>query len=222
MQQLIEDLLQVSRLSRRPNELQVVNLNDVLREVQERFEYVMAEKQAQLCIPEPLPTFACDRVRIGEVFANLISNAIKYADKPQPRIELRCHLREDGYYQFSVADNGPGIEPQYFEKIFEIFQRLGKKEEQEGTGVGLTIVKKIVELHNGRVWVESAVGQGTTFYFTVIKDEQVLLGKKKLGEILVEKGIVSQQELEEALDAQQRGKEMIAREETARREERDG
>ncbi len=173
MQQLIEDLLQVSRLSQRPNELQVANLNEMIEELKGRFEYVMVEKQVQLVIPEPLPTLTCDRVRIAEVFANLMSNAIKYSDKPKPRVELRCRLREDGCYQFSVADNGPGIEPQYFEKIFEIFQRLGKKEAHEGTGVGLTIVKKIVELHKGEIWVESKLGEGTTFHFTIPKDQAV-------------------------------------------------
>jgi PAS domain S-box-containing protein len=175
MKALIEDLLELSRLSKRPNQLQQVSVAKVFDEVKGRFDYLLQERKVQLIVPEDLPVITCEPVRLGEVFANLISNAIKYNDKPQPRIEIGSRLN-DGYYEFSVRDNGPGIESQYFEKIFEIFQRLGRKEEQEGTGVGLTIVKKIVELHHGRVWVESTVGQGATFYFTIPADEQVLFG----------------------------------------------
>jgi PAS domain S-box-containing protein len=203
MQVLIEDLLQVSRLSRRPNELQSVAIAPLLEEVTQRFEYVTAQKGVQIHAQEPLPTILCDRVRLAEAFANLISNAIKYNDKPTPIITIRCRAT-DGWYQFSVSDNGPGIEPQYFEKIFEIFQRLGHKEEQEGTGVGLTIVKKVVELHKGRIWVESAVGQGTTFHFTIPRDEGILRGTRKLGEILVTRGLVTEVQVREALQEQGR------------------
>ena len=204
MQKLIEDLLEVSRLSRRPNELQVVNVNELLEEVKLRFEYVIAERHVELLIKDPLPTLSCDRVRMAEVFANLLSNAIKYNDKPACRIEIRCRLREDGDYQFAVADNGPGIEPRYFEKIFEIFQRLGKKEEHEGTGVGLTIVKKVIELHKGTVWVESEPGQGTTVCFTIPRDERVIRGAPKLGAVLVAKQLITEEQLKQALGEQGR------------------
>ena len=202
MKALIEDLLEVSRLTKQPNRLKEISIASILDDVKGRFNYLIQERHVQLVIPEGLPVMICDPVRLGEVFANLVSNAIKYSDKPQSRIEIGCRTTELAY-EFFVKDNGSGIEPQYFQKIFEIFQRLGKKEEQEGTGVGLTIVKKIVELHHGRVWLESTLGQGTIFYFTIAKDEQVLLGKKKLGEILVEKGIVSQHVVDEALRLQQ-------------------
>ncbi len=167
MQQLIEDLLAVSRLSRSPNEFQVVKIQDLIEEVKLRFEYVLSQGKVQILVKNSLPTLTCDRVRITEVFANLISNAIKYNDKPQCRIEISSQESDPGGHQFSIRDNGRGIEPQFFEKIFQIFQRLGKKEEQEGTGVGLTIVKKVVELHKGKIWVESTPGEGTTFHFTI-------------------------------------------------------
>lgn len=221
MKALIEDLLELSRLAKRPNQLQQVSIAKVIDGVKGRFDYSFQERHVQLIVQEDLPVLTCDPVRLGEVFANLISNAIKYNDKPQPRIEIGGRAI-NGYYEFFVKDNGPGIEPQYFEKIFEIFKRLSKKEDQEGTGVGLTIVKKIVELHHGRVWVESTLGHGTTFYFTVLTDEQVLLGKKKLGEILVQEGLVSQQAVDGALTAQRQSQGSVAREETTRKEEDGG
>lgn len=104
--------------------------------------------------------------------ANLISNAVKFADKDPPRVEIGWSENED-FYEFYVKDNGPGIDEQYFDKIFGIFQRLGRREDYEGTGVGLTIAKKIVEIHNGKIWVESKVGEGATFYFTIPKKKGV-------------------------------------------------
>ncbi len=203
MQQLIEDLLAVSRLSQRPNELQTVKVQELIDEVQQRLEYAIQEKHVQLLVEGELPVLVCDRIRLTEVFANLVSNAIKYNDKPACRIEIDCRTTESEY-EFAVKDNGPGIEPQYHQKIFEIFQRLGRKEEQEGTGVGLAIVKKVVELHHGRIWVDSTVGVGTTFYFTIPKEEDVIRGKKKLGEILIGKQLITQADLDQALAEQQR------------------
>ncbi len=203
MQTLIEDLLAVSRLSKRANQLQTVDLNQLLDEVKARFEHVMQEKHVQLVVGRALPTITCDRVRLAEVFANLISNAIKYNNKPACIIEIGWNLA-DGWYEFTVKDNGPGIEPQYFEKIFEIFQRLGKREEQEGTGVGLTIVKKVVELHHGRIWVDSTLGAGATFHFTIPEDPQRMMQQKKLGAILLGKGLISEQVLDDALKEQER------------------
>ncbi len=166
-QQLIEDLLRVSRLSREANQLCDVSIRQLIEEeVKPRFEYIMKEKNVEIMLGKELPTLKADKTRLAEVFANLISNAIKYGNKPSCRIEIGCE-QENGHYHFSVRDNGPGIEPKYFEKIFQIFQRLGRQEDHEGTGVGLTIVKKVVEMHNGRIWLESELGQGTTFHFTI-------------------------------------------------------
>ena len=167
MQILIDDLLEISRLERKNNPFEEVEAKELVREAKLRFEY--AEKQQNVKIlydADNLPKVFCDRVRLTEVFANLISNAIKFIDKPAPVIEIGC-AKNNGAYEFYVKDNGPGIEEKYFGKIFEIFQRLGKREEHEGTGAGLTIVRKIVEMHNGRIRVESELGKGATFYFTI-------------------------------------------------------
>ncbi len=170
LQELIEDLLELSRLSRKPNEFQNVDIAGVLEDIKLRFDAVLEQKHIDLLISPALPSILCDRVRIGEIFANLISNAIKYNDKNKCVITIG-HRDEAEAHVFYVQDNGPGIPAQYHAKIFEIFQRLNKREDQEGTGVGLTIVKKIVELHKGRVWVESKVGDGATFFFTIPKEE---------------------------------------------------
>ena len=95
---------------------------------------------------------------------------MKYMDKPKGQIKVGC-VEEDGFWKFSVADNGPGIEAKYFEKIFQLFQTLASRDESESTGIGLTVTKKIVELYNGKIWVESKVGEGTTFFFTLPKHD---------------------------------------------------
>jgi signal transduction histidine kinase len=115
-----------------------------------------------------LPTLLCERTRLTQVFENLISNAVKYMGKPEGDISIGC---EDAgaHWKFHVRDTGPGIEEKYYEKIFQIFQTLAARDERESTGIGLAIVKKNVELSGGRVWVESKVGEGSTFYFLIPK-----------------------------------------------------
>ena len=203
MQALIEDLLEISRLERKKNLFGEVQAKELIAEVKLRLEYAIKQKDAEIIVRDKLPKIFCDRVRLAEVFLNLISNGIKFNDKPQPRIEIGSS-QTGTFYEFYVKDNGPGIEEQYFEKIFEIFQRLGRREEYGGTGAGLTIVKKIVQMHKGRIWVESKIGEGTTFYFTVPKEKGVILGKKKIGEILIEKEFVTEDKLKKALEEQQR------------------
>ena len=100
-----------------------------------------------------------------QVFETLVTNAIKYMDKPEGKITIKC-TSQNGQWKFGVTDNGPGIEEKYFEKIFQIFQTLAPRDEIESTGVGLSLVKKIVEMYGGKIWVESKVGAGSTFYFT--------------------------------------------------------
>ena len=203
MQNLIEDLLELSRIERRQNPLDEVEVEELINEVKLRLEYRIKEKNVEIIVPVKLPRITCDRVRLTEVFANLISNAIKFCDKPKPCIEIGYSLKGI-FYEFYVKDNGPGIEEQYFNKIFEIFQRLGKREDNEGTGAGLTIAKKIIEMHNGKIWVESKIGEGATFYFTIPKEKEFILGKKKLGEILLEKKLVAEEEIKKALEEQGR------------------
>jgi len=115
-----------------------------------------------------LPILNCERTRLTQVFENLISNAIKYMGKPTGEIHIGC---EDAglHWKFHVRDNGPGIEEKYYEKIFQIFQTLAARDERESTGIGLAIVKKTIELSGGKVWVESKLGEGSTFYFTMPK-----------------------------------------------------
>lgn len=171
MQRLINDLLKFSRLSHQKGALQPVGLNAMLLHVKLNLQYALDQKKVDLRI-QNLPTVVCDATAITEVFHNLISNAIKYNDKPNPVIEVGYHEQTNPdtgkpEYVFHVRDNGVGIKPEYFEKIFQLFQRLQR--DDEGTGIGLTIVKRVVQWHGGRVWVESEPGKGSTFYFTLPK-----------------------------------------------------
>lgn len=169
MTRLIEDLLNLSRIGRIKNIEEGVELDEVLLDVKKNLAYSLEERNVDLKIKAGFPKVTCDRIRISEVFLNLISNAIKYTKKDiQPIIEVGYVDKGIGY-EFYVKDNGIGIEKQYYNKVFQIFQRLHAKGEYEGTGAGLTIVKKIIENHSGKIWLKSEVGTGTTFYFTLPK-----------------------------------------------------
>jgi len=137
-------------------------------EILQDIQFTLHERNAEVVVSENLPEVRYNRTQLGVVFRNLITNAVKFNDKPQPKLEI--DVREEGEkYVFSVKDNGIGIEERYFDRIFMIFQRLQRKEEYQGTGAGLTIVKKIVENHHGRIWLSSVLGEGTTFSFTIPK-----------------------------------------------------
>ena len=171
MQRLINDLLKFSRLGHQRNPFESVGLNTMLIHVRVNLEYALDAKKVDLRV-DKLPTVMCDATAMTEVFHNLISNAIKYNENPHPVVEIGCEEKLDrptspAEYVVHVRDNGVGIKPEYFEKIFQIFQRLQR--DDEGTGIGLTIVKRVIEWHGGRVWVESEFGKGTTFYFTLPK-----------------------------------------------------
>ena len=169
MTRLIEDLLNLSRIGRIKNVEPDIGLNEMLSDVQKNLVYALEERNVKLNIQPGFPKVMCDRIRISEVFSNLVSNAIKYTKKDiRPVIEIGWSDKKD-FYEFYVKDNGIGIEKQYYDKVFHIFQRLHAKGEYEGTGAGLTIVKKIVENHGGKIWVESVPGAGSTFYFTLPK-----------------------------------------------------
>jgi len=160
---MIEGILEYSKLGEVCGNPVEVDLKQLLRQL---FEMVVPKKGLTLKIEDELPRVFVDKDRISQVFQNLVSNAVKFMDKPDGCVRIGCR-RTNGSLRFSVADNGPGIEEKYFGKIFEIFQTLSPRDTIEGTGLGLTIVKKIVENFGGRVWVESEVGKGSTFYFTL-------------------------------------------------------
>jgi signal transduction histidine kinase len=166
MQQLINDLLEYTRVDTHVNEFKLVKLDNVIEDTLLNLKGSINENNAVIT-HDPLPTINADKGQLNQLFQNLISNAIKFQkpDEP-PRIHISAK-KEDDHYLFSVSDNGIGIEPQYTERVFVIFQRLHTRETYQGTGIGLSIVKRIVERHGGRIWVESLLGVGSTFYFTL-------------------------------------------------------
>lgn len=167
---LIESLLHYSRVGRVDLAFAETDLNEVLDTTLELLHARIEEQQIEIRVPRPLPTIWCDRARIGEIFTNLITNAMKYNDKPAKWIEIGYQQPENPQQAlvFYVRDNGIGIRDKYFDSIFHIFKRLhGRDKFGGGTGAGLTIVKRIVERHKGNIWVESKFGEGTTFYFTL-------------------------------------------------------
>jgi PAS domain S-box-containing protein len=165
MHNLIEGILQYSRIGRVKEKERDVDLNHLVEEV---IALLAPPQHIQVSVVGELPKVVGEPARLAQVFQNLLSNAIKFMDKPQGKIEVGC-VDEGTYHRFSVADNGPGMAAQYHDKIFQIFQTLAPRDEMENTGIGLALVKKIVEAWGGRVWLESAEGQGSTFYFTLPK-----------------------------------------------------
>jgi PAS domain S-box-containing protein len=162
MHDLIDGVLKYSRLGRQKDELTTIELDKVAPEV---VDLISPPSHIEVKIQRPLPIIMGESTRVQQVFQNILSNAIKFMDKPKGLIQIAC-VRENGYWKFSITDNGPGIEERHFTKIFQIFQTLSARDSYESTGIGLTIVKKIVEMHGGKIWLESKVGIGTTFYFT--------------------------------------------------------
>lgn len=160
---LIDGILQYSRVGRVKEANTAVDLNRLLRDV---IDLLAPPPHIEVTVTDPLPTIMVEPTRIEQVFHNLISNAIKYMDKPQGRVRIGCRSAA-GEWHFSVADNGPGIEARHFEKIFQLFQTLAPRDRVESTGVGLALAKKIVEMYQGRIWVESVPGEGTTFWFAL-------------------------------------------------------
>ena len=165
MHNLIEGVLQYSRVGRVEEQNEQVNLNELIADV---IDMVSPPENISITIENELPVVYCDQTRIMQVFQNLLSNAIKYMDKPDGQISVGCKDDADSWV-FYVKDNGPGIEEKYFKKIFQIFQTLSARDDFESTGVGLTVTKKIVELYGGKIWVESKPGDGSTFFFSILK-----------------------------------------------------
>lgn len=170
MEAFIEALLHYSRVGRLDLAIRDTDLDAVVGEVLDSLRPLIQETGVEVRLPTRLPHMRCDQARVGEIFRNLISNAIKYNDKPQKWIEIGCRNERgaEAPLVFYVRDNGIGIRANHLEAIFRIFKRLhGRDKYGGGTGAGLTIAKKIVERHGGRIWVESEPGEGTTFFFTL-------------------------------------------------------
>ena len=167
MYEQIGSILEYSEIGRAEERKRDVNLNKLVKKV---IDSADVPENIEIYVTDNVPVLACNETRITQVFRNLLDNAITHIDKPEGRIEIDC-VEEDGFFKFSVADNGCGIEEKYFNKIFQIFQTLVRRDEVEATGIGLSVVKKIVEISGGTIWVESELGEGATFFFTLPKQE---------------------------------------------------
>lgn len=164
MEALIEGILQFSRIGRVKETVESVDVGMLLEET---VDLLAPPPGFTIAVAPGMPTVVTERTRLQQVFANLIGNALKHHGGLEGRIAVQVGpLDEAGYYQFAVADDGPGIALQYHERIFGIFQTLRPRDQVEGSGLGLALIKKIIEHHGGRIWLESAEGSGTTFYFT--------------------------------------------------------
>jgi PAS domain S-box-containing protein len=169
MQQLIEDLLSYSRLTTRGKALTRTESETACKSAIGNLQESIKDSNAMVSVGA-LPAVRADASQLAALFQNLIGNAIKYRNERRPEIHIEARRRGNEWV-FSVQDNGIGIEPQYFERIFQMFQRLHSRKNYPGTGIGLAICKKIVERHGGRIWLESQPGQGSTFLFTIPRAE---------------------------------------------------
>lgn len=165
MHDLIEGVLRYSRAGQANDEIVMIDMGELVANV---MDVVDPLKEIEFKIKCKLPSILGQETRIEQVVQNLLSNAVKYIDKPQAVIIIDCTTSGD-FWQFSFSDNGPGIAKEHFERIFKMFQTLLSRDEFENTGVGLAVVKKIVEMYKGCVWVESEIGVGSTFFFTLPK-----------------------------------------------------
>ncbi len=168
MQALIEDLLAYSRAGKSKQTWIVVDLNQTLQQVQENLYSAIASKQAQINVSN-LPKILINPTEIQQLFQNLLENAIKFSDCQSPQIEVRAVQREREWL-ISITDNGIGIAAEFQSEIFQVFRRLNSAEAYPGTGMGLAICQKIVERYGGKIWVESSLGEGSTFHFTLPLD----------------------------------------------------
>ena len=165
MQNLINDLLAFSRVTTRAKEFEITDVESIYNQVLINLEVSIKESSA-IITHDPLPKVMADDTQLIQVFQNLISNAIKFRGEENPKIHIAAE-RKNKRWLFSVRDNGIGIDSKHKDRIFEVFKRLHKRRDYPGTGIGLSIVKKIIERHGGHIWVESELGKGSIFYFTL-------------------------------------------------------
>ncbi len=167
MQRLINDLLVYSRVGTRGRPLETTNTHALLGEAIRNLAALIEEKRA-IITNDDLPTVRADASQLMQVFQNLIANAIKFQGENVPHIHVSAQDKGREWV-FAVKDNGIGIERQFADKVFVIFQRLHTRQEYPGTGIGLALCKRIVERHGGKIWLESKPGEGSTFFFTIPK-----------------------------------------------------
>ncbi|MEZ0225460.1 MAG: PAS domain S-box protein [Alphaproteobacteria bacterium] len=174
MDSIIKDLLHYARLGGGEFAIQDADMNDIVRDVRQTMDTYLKDQHAEVLVPKPLPSIACDKARVTEVMRNLITNGVRHNDKEKKRIEVGFighmaapHGQEKNV--FYVRDNGVGVARENYDEIFSIFRRIPHKGDtgEQGSGVGLTFVKKIIQRHGGNIWLDSAMGEGTTFYFTL-------------------------------------------------------
>lgn len=168
MKNLINDILDYAKINTVNTTLTKVDLNAVIQEIKYNFSTLINSTKTTLKVDQ-LPVIDASLIEMQQLFTNLITNAIKYTKDKTPIIEIKS-VEEETQWIFSIRDNGIGIDTRYFDRIFVLFQRLHNKSEYSGTGIGLAICKKIVEGHGGKIWVESKKDEGSTFYFTVLKN----------------------------------------------------
>lgn len=166
MREMIDDLLTYSRIERHGDPLEPVDAESVVDRVLENLQFRTEEVDAEIAVGS-LPTVVGDERLLEQLFQNLVSNALKYRGEGPPHIEIDAARHGDGKWLFRVADDGIGIEPEYTDRIFEVFKRLHTHREYPGTGIGLTLCKRIADRHDGEIWVESTPGEGSTFYVTL-------------------------------------------------------
>ena len=180
MTSLINDLLEFARAGNVEFSQEPFSMAQLLANLQADLRHYIQERNATIIVQPDLPSIRCDPIRFSQVWKNLVQNAIKYNESGSPRIEIGCDKNHSGtMYRFFVQDNGIGIGEEHLETIFMPFKRAVTGSKYEGTGIGLPIVKRVIELHGGRVWAESKAGEGTVFYFTIPKP----LGGRDLHEV---------------------------------------
>jgi signal transduction histidine kinase len=165
MQATIDGLLDYARIGRVDETIESVAVAELLAEV---IESIAPPSTFTIDLPPDLPTLSTRRLSLFQVLANLIANGIKHHDRPDGSIQISCQDRGN-CYEFAIADDGPGIAPEHHDRMFKIFQAVNPQNRSDSTGIGLAIVKKIIEAEGGTIWLESELGQGTTFYFTWLR-----------------------------------------------------
>jgi light-regulated signal transduction histidine kinase (bacteriophytochrome) len=164
LKQMIEELFTLSRIGRRPDTLHRVDIAAVVGDIVAAMQIAVQEKRATIEIEDTLSPVLADESRVEQIFGNLIANSLKFNHNEQPRITIGQSGIEGGMAVFFVRDNGIGIDEQYHDRIFQVFQRLHRREDYEGTGAGLAIVKRAVHALSGQIWLTSSAGEGATFF----------------------------------------------------------